>query len=330
MSHELRTPLNSILILGQQLAGKRRWKSDVKADQLAKNIHSAGTDLLALINDILDLSKIESGTVTVEAEEITLASLRDSVERMFHHLAESKNLAFRVEIDQALSSPITSDPKRLQQILKNLLSNACVHGAGPRHDPVTGATTGWSVEHPFLRFTRFIVAIEVTDTGIGIAPEKQKLIFEAFQQADAGTSRSLRRHRTGIGDQPGACDAARRRNQIGERPRRGQHVHALPADALRRPGSRGKGDDDDGFGSRRVDVGGGGIAGARRCCRSWLWTSPKKPSRTIDRRFRSGDNVLLIVDDDRHYSRILLGIARDAGFKGIVAHRGQTALQLVR
>ena len=88
------------------------------------NIHSAGTDLLTLINDILDLSKIESGTVTVEAEEITFASLRDSVERTFHHLAESKNLAFHVDIDNSLPRTFTSDPKRLQQILKNLLSNA--------------------------------------------------------------------------------------------------------------------------------------------------------------------------------------------------------------
>src|SRR5205823_7743613 len=90
----------------------------------ARNIHSAGTDLLTLINDILDLSKIESGTVTVEAEEITFSSIRDSVERTFHHMAETKNLSFQVEIDNTLPRTFSSDPKRLQQILKNLLSNA--------------------------------------------------------------------------------------------------------------------------------------------------------------------------------------------------------------
>ncbi len=124
MSHELRTPLNSILILGQQLAENTGGNLTPKQVDFARNIHSAGTDLLTLINDILDLSKIESGTVTVEAEEITFSALRDSVERTFHHVAESKNLAFHVDIDNTLPRSFTSDPKRLQQILKNLLSNA--------------------------------------------------------------------------------------------------------------------------------------------------------------------------------------------------------------
>src|SRR5207344_2660402 len=102
MSHELRTPLNSILILGQQLADNPGGNLVPKQMEFARNIHSAGTDLLTLINDILDLSKIESGTVTVEAEDITFGSLRDSVDRTFHHVAESKSLAFHVDIDAAL------------------------------------------------------------------------------------------------------------------------------------------------------------------------------------------------------------------------------------
>ena len=124
MSHELRTPLNSILILGQQLAENSAGNLSTKQVDFARNIHSAGTDLLTLINDILDLSKIESGTVTVEAEEITFAGLRDTVERSFHHVAESKSLGFHVDLDHRLPRSFTSDPKRLQQILKNLLSNA--------------------------------------------------------------------------------------------------------------------------------------------------------------------------------------------------------------
>src|SRR5204863_6711327 len=124
MSHELRTPLNSILILGQQLGDNPGGNLTPKQVEFAKNIHSAGADLQTLINDILDLSKIESGTVTVEAEEITFPSLKASVERTFHHLAETKNLTFIVEADSSLPRTVTSDPKRLQQILKNLLSNA--------------------------------------------------------------------------------------------------------------------------------------------------------------------------------------------------------------
>src|SRR4029077_11539246 len=137
-----------------------------------------------------DLSKIESGTVTVEAEDITFQALRDTVERSFHHLAESKNLGFHIDIDNTLPRSFTSDPKRLQQILKNLLSNAFKFTTlGHVSMRVQSVTSGWSPDHPILRFTQSAVAIEVNDTGIGIAPEKQRLIFEAFQQADAGTSR---------------------------------------------------------------------------------------------------------------------------------------------
>src|SRR5205814_2055393 len=190
MSHELRTPLNSILILGQQLAENTVGNLSPKQVDFAKNIHSAGTDLLTLINDILDLSKIESGTVTVEAEEITFAALRNVVERTFHPVADSKNLAFHVEIDNSLPRAFTSDPKRLQQILKNLLSNAFKFTSyGQVSMRVQPVSSGWSTDHPILRFVQSAVAIEVTDSGIGIAPEKQRLIFEAFQQADAGTSR---------------------------------------------------------------------------------------------------------------------------------------------
>src|SRR5690606_15723699 len=124
MSHELRTPLNSILILGQQLAENASGNLLPKQVEFARNIHSAGTDLLTLINDILDLSKIESGTVTVEPEEITFSSLRESVERNFRHVADAKNLTFRMEFDPDLPRSFITDTKRLQQILKNLLSNA--------------------------------------------------------------------------------------------------------------------------------------------------------------------------------------------------------------
>src|SRR5262245_13510741 len=181
MSHELRTPLNSILILGQQLADNTGGNLTTKQVEFARNIHSAGSDLLTLINDILDLSKIESGTVTVEAEEIEFVALRDSVDRMFHHVAEQKNLNFQIEIDSILPRTFTSDPKRLQQILKNLLSNAFKFTAyGHVAMRLTKVAGGWSADHPILRFTQSAVAIEVTDSGIGIAPEKQKLIFEAF------------------------------------------------------------------------------------------------------------------------------------------------------
>src|SRR5271154_198727 len=197
MSHELRTPLNSILVLGQQLTDNPDGNLTAKQVEFARTIHGAGSDLLNLISDILDLSKIESGTVSVEAEEIALSLLEESIARPFRHEAEQRKLSFGVEIDRDLRS-MTTDSKRLQQVLKNLLSNAIKfteHG-GVRMR-IRRATSGWTPTHPVLSTASAVIAFEVTDTGIGILPEKQRLIFEAFQQADASTSR--RYGGTGLG-----------------------------------------------------------------------------------------------------------------------------------
>ena len=190
MSHELRTPLNSILILGQQLTENPEGNLTGKQVEFARTIHGAGTDLLNLISDILDLSKIESGTVTVDAEEIFFSNLVDMVARPFRHEAETRQLSFDVHVDPNLGRSITTDSKRLQQVLKNLLSNAFKFTAqGGVRLNVSAAVGGWSAGHPVLSQASGVVAFEVSDTGIGIPLEKQKIIFEAFQQADASTSR---------------------------------------------------------------------------------------------------------------------------------------------
>ena len=190
MSHELRTPLNSILILGQQLTDNPEGNLTAKQVEFARTIHGAGTDLLNLISDILDLSKIESGTVTVEAEEIFFSNLLDMVARPFRHEADNRQLSFDVHVDPNLGRSIVTDSKRLQQVLKNLLSNAFKFTAqGGVRLNVSAALGGWSADHPVLNQAPSVVAFEVSDTGIGIPLEKQKIIFEAFQQADASTSR---------------------------------------------------------------------------------------------------------------------------------------------
>src|SRR5213080_4460916 len=190
MSHELRTPLNSILILGQQLTDNPEGNLSAKQVEFARTIHGAGTDLLNLISDILDLSKIESGTVTVDAEEVFFANLVDMVARPFRHEAENRQLSFEVHVDPNLGRSIVTDSKRLQQVLKNLLSNAFKFTAqGGVRLNVSAALGGWNAGHPVLNQAATVVAFEVSDTGIGIPPEKQKIIFEAFQQADASTSR---------------------------------------------------------------------------------------------------------------------------------------------
>src|SRR5437868_211712 len=189
MSHELRTPLNSILILGQQLAENPDGNLMPKQVEFARTIHCAGTDLLNLISDILDLSKIESGTVTVDAQEVLLTNLIEATARPFRHEADNRQLAFDAEIDPNLGRTITTDSKRLQQVLKNLLSNAFKFTEeGSVRLKVSAAVGGWSVDHALLNQSA-VVAFEVSDTGIGIPLEKQRIIFEAFQQADASTSR---------------------------------------------------------------------------------------------------------------------------------------------
>src|SRR5262249_50392933 len=156
----------------------------------ARTIHGAGTDLLNLISDILDLSKIESGTVTVDAEEIAFANLLDMVARPFRHEADTRQLSFEINLDPNLGRSLTTDSKRLQQVLRTLLPTASKFpGEGGVRLSVPEVQTGWSAEHPVLKQAPTVVAFEVSDTGIGIPQEKQKVIFEAFMQADASTSR---------------------------------------------------------------------------------------------------------------------------------------------
>jgi signal transduction histidine kinase/HAMP domain-containing protein len=189
MSHELRTPLNSIIILSQQLAENPGGLSD-KQIEFCRVINTSGADLLDLINDILDLSKIESGIITPEVEGIPFARIHDSINRTFSHVVEAKNFPFDIDFAPRLPQSIESDPQRLQQILKNLVSNAIKFTSqGHVKVRVDLATEGWSPEHPVLSKAQQVVAFTVEDTGIGIVLEKQRLIFDAFQQADAGTSR---------------------------------------------------------------------------------------------------------------------------------------------
>src|SRR5262249_30984659 len=190
MSHELRTPLNSLLILSDQLSKNRNGNLTAKQVEFAKTIHSSGNDLLTLINDILDLSKIESGTVAIDVSELRFDDLRYYVERTFGHIAESRNLAFQLRISPLLPKSMVTDSKRLQQILKNLLSNAFkfTH-AGEVVLSIEPAHSGWSSDCGELDRAEEVVAFLVSDTGIGISREKQQIIFEAFQQADGSTSR---------------------------------------------------------------------------------------------------------------------------------------------
>jgi HAMP domain-containing protein/CheY-like chemotaxis protein/signal transduction histidine kinase len=319
MSHELRTPLNSILILGQQLTENPDGNLSTKQVEFARTIHGAGTDLLNLISDILDLSKIESGTVTVDAEEILTANLLDTVERPFRHEAESRNLSFAVEVDPNLGRSIVTDSKRLQQVLKNLLSNAFKFTAdGGVRLKVLAAVGGWSAEHPVLNQSPAVIAFEVSDTGIGIPLEKQKLIFEAFQQADAGTSRKY--GGTGLGLAISRELASLLGGEI--------HLHSTP-----------------GRGSTftlylPLKYSGPTIAPRNNTNTFPYNAAPALQTAAQERvieqlpddrlNLEPGDAILLIVEDDPHYARVLIDLARDKGFKVLIAARGTEALDLAK
>jgi CheY-like chemotaxis protein len=185
MSHELRTPLNSSLILAKLLAENKAGNLNAEQIKFAESIYASGNDLLALINDILDISKVEAGQMSLQPEAITVDELVASLERTFLPLAEEKHLAFRVLQHDAGTAPLYTDRMRLEQILKNLLSNAIKF---TEHGSVTLALSTLPGER---------IVFAVKDSGIGIAPEQQDAIFEAFRQADGGTSR--RYGGTGLG-----------------------------------------------------------------------------------------------------------------------------------
>ncbi|HEX8611519.1 MAG TPA: response regulator, partial [Telluria sp.] len=190
MSHELRTPLNSLLILAQQLGDNPNGNLSRNQVEYARTIHGSGSDLLTLINDILDLSKIESGTVTLEVSESRFPVLQTYVERTFRHMAEAKSVRFAIELDPSLPPAMMTDTTRLQQILKNLLSNAFKFTSNGEVVLKIGLVQqGWTPDHPFLARADTVVSFSVTDTGVGISADKLQLIFEAFQQADGSTAR---------------------------------------------------------------------------------------------------------------------------------------------
>jgi CheY-like chemotaxis protein/signal transduction histidine kinase len=318
MSHELRTPLNSILILGQQLTDNPDGNLTPKQVEFSRTIHGAGTDLLNLISDILDLSKIESGTVTVDAEEILTTSLLETVGRPFRHEAEGRQLSFTIDVDSNLARSIVTDSKRLQQVLKNLLSNAFKFTAeGGVRLRVGAALGGWSVDHPILNSALTVIAFEVSDTGIGIPLDKQKLIFEAFQQADAGTSRKY--GGTGLG--LAIC----------------RELASLLGGEIHLTSAPGKGSTFTFYLPLKYS----GPTVAPRLPAPSSYNPPPALQAPKDERIieqlsddrldlQPGDTILLIVEDDPHYARVLVDLARDKGFKVLVAARGAEALELAK
>ena len=322
MSHELRTPLNSILVLGQQLSENPDGNLTDRQVEFSRTIHGAGTDLLNLISDILDLSKIESGTVSVDAEEIFFSNLLDVVARPFRHEAENRRLSFDVHTDPHLMRSLVTDSKRLQQVLKNLLSNAFkfTEQGGVRLS-VSAAVGGWSDDHPILKGASSVIAFEVADTGIGIPFEKQRIIFEAFQQADAGTSRKYGGTGLGLAISRELASLLGGEIQLRSAPGSGSTFTLYLPQAYVGPSSP--------TATVRVDK-------AAQASPSVAISLPRTAERPVEKipddreTLQPDDAVLLIVEDDPGYARIMCDLARDKGFKVLVAMHGAEALALAR
>jgi HAMP domain-containing protein/signal transduction histidine kinase/DNA-binding response OmpR family regulator len=323
MSHELRTPLNSILILGQQLAENADKNLSARQVEFAKTIHGAGTDLLNLISDILDLSKIESGTVTVECEDLLFTHLRETIERNFRHEADARKLSFTADFDSRLGRIITTDSKRLLQVLKNLLSNALKftdHGGVRLHVGI--ATGGWSPEHPVLSQAPSVVEFSVSDTGIGIPPEKQRIIFEAFQQADAGTARKYGGTGLGLAISRELAHLLGGEIRLSSIPGSGSTFTLyLPLMYIGPAYSRTSGSNPNVSANTQP-------SGATYHQPVVLPVARTEDIPDDRDEIEPGDASLLIVEDDPHYTRVLLNLARDRGFKVIVAKNGADALSL--
>ena len=321
MSHELRTPLNSILVLGQQLADNPDGNLTPKQVEFSRTIHGAGTDLLNLISDILDLSKIESGTVSVEAEEVFFAGLLDMVARPFRHEAENRRLAFEVQTDPNLSRSLVTDAKRLQQVLKNLLSNAFKFTEqGSVRLAVSVAESGWSEDHPVLSRSASVVSFAVSDTGIGIPVEKQRIIFEAFQQADAGTSRKYGGTGLGLAISRELASLLGGEIQLRSAPGKGSMFILYLPQTYAGPSS----------GMTRVDRKSAVPSSSSQLPAAAASELAVEPIEDDRENLQPADAVLLIVEDDPHYARILRDLSRDQGFKVLLATRGAEALALAR
>jgi len=314
MSHELRTPLNSLLILSKKLSDNGEDNLTLRQVEMATTIRRAGVDLLTLINDILDLSKIESGTTSVDIAEESLEEICTDVERTFRGVAQERGLAFSIVRDAGVPESLGTDTTRLMQILKNLLSNAfkfTAHGSVELRLSRVDRSSADGVAAPYLAFA-------VSDTGIGIAPDKHNVVFEAFQQADMSTARKY--GGTGLGlaisreiagllggemtleSEAGAGSTFTFFHPLNRVARPATTEEPVPAGAMRK------------FVAQRSDAN----------------VLPLAQIGDDRDDIKPRDRVVLVIEDDAAFARILLGFARDRGFKGLVAQTGADGLALAR
>ena len=323
MSHELRTPLNSVLLLAKLLGDNKDNNLSEKQQEYLSTIHSAGTDLLTLINEVLDLSKVEAGKMELNVSEFPLTDVRLFVERGFRQLADQKGLRFEVQLDETLPEKVRSDSQRLQQVLRNLISNAIKFTeTGSVILEVKPAGNEIRFRSPALQQAKNkVIAFSVIDTGIGIPADKHKIIFEAFQQVETGTDRRFGGTGLGLTISRELVRMLGGEITVASTPGRGS-VFTLYLPDLPQP-----------------LVSTNAFAAENAPAPTRLITGPVVSSFTplsdtvsqiADDRYNisPGDKVVLIVEDDERFARVLQDIATQKGFKVLVANKGDTGLAL--
>jgi len=297
MSHELRTPLNSSLILAKLLAENREGNLSGEQIKFAETIYSAGNDLLTLINDVLDLSKIEAGKLEVRPEEIASARIAEELSDVFRPVAQNKGIDLTVTVESDAPAILFTDPTRLQQVLKNLLSNAL------KFTDRGGVT---------LRVRRLNgrVAFEVKDTGIGIPAEHHQSIFDAFRQGDGTTNRKYGGTGLGLSISRDLARLLGGELTLQSAPGRGSTFTLLVPERLA-----------DATGST-------GSPSAVSAPRPIAKKVPSAPISVAAREPSGGRRSLLIVEDDAKFAMVLEGLARELDFQPVVADTGEQALAL--
>lgn len=315
MSHELRTPLNSILLLSRLLSENVEENLTDEQVESANVIQSSGTGLLTLIDEILDLSKIEAGKMNLEYQQVSISALCKELESLFHPLVKEKGIGFSIHIDDAIPDIIETDKLRLEQVLRNLLSNAIkftIEGGVSLHVSLCSTNAN------FIQFA-------VKDTGIGISPENQKLIFEAFQQADGSTRRKF--GGTGLG----LSISREIMRLLGGEIALTSNLNEGSTFTISIPQDK----------SKTVEI----EPAQLEMAQNQLPISTIEDSNTIDSfsyrtieipddvaddrgNIQDGDKLILIVEDDTNFAKALLKYTRQQKYKGIVLVRGDLVLEI--
>ncbi len=324
MSHELRTPLNILLILSRLLGENDEGNLNGKQVEYAQTIHSSGNDLLQLINEILDLSKIEAGAMEIERKRVLTADLCEYVQKNFEAVASTKGVKFSIDVQKSAPKAIITDQQRLQQILKNLLANAFKFTeAGRVTLRIEAAREGWMPGHKVLDHADQVVAMSVTDTGIGIPADKHRIIFEAFQQADGTITRKYGGTGLGLSISREIAQLLGGEIRVSSEPGKGS-TFTLYIPGRYNPVPSGEG----ARGETAVDPVDNILEPAPAASQRPL---PEGEAVTDDRDdIQEGDRVLVIGSHEPGMGERILSAARGQGFKGIVAARMDYVITLAR